>query len=575
VQQDPDSRLATVETASDLSGALLRVLLVEGDARAAADLRDALADDHGEAPPMRHASSLSEALVRLEADPEQLVLLGLELPDASGLHAVETVVHHAPEATVVVLTTEADEATALAALRAGAQDYLVRDQVERDEVLRALQFAAERHQVQRALEETTDELRAANARLTELTLMDPLTEALDARGLERVFQRELQWARRTGSALLLLLVDLDDFGRVNSRRGRGVGDRVLRDVARAMRASIRTTDHLGRVGDDEFVVLLPDTALTEGCLVAERVRLAAAGARRHPVAGDIAITVSLGLVEVPADTGGSEPVLALARTQLSRSKEGGKNRFSWPGPDTRGEQRTTTAQLDAIRTGACLRPVFQPVVHLETGRTTGYEVLTRSTVPGYEQPEALFAMCAEAGLVTVVDQQCFEACVRAASKLDGDLEIHVNVLPSTLVDLPAASLLRAFPSDRPPSGWCVEISEQRLPSDVFALTEAVSVLRESGLSIAIDDIGYGQSSFESLVVLEPDVFKIDKRMVTDLGRAGRGRMRVLERILSVANALNAEVIAEGVESQDDVDALRRLGVGYGQGYFWGRPGPLK
>lgn len=566
--RDPDSPQVVGEDEAD--SASLRVLLVEADPVAAAALRAALGDAAGLV--VRYAASLSEALVRLEADPEQVVVLDLELPDVPGVQAVRTLAAEAPAATVVALTVQADERMAIAALRAGAQDYLVRDRVERGEVLRSLHFAAERHRVKRALAVTTDELRAANERLARLSMVDPLTEALDARGLSRVFSRELNWARRTGSTLLLLLADLDDLGELNASRGRGAGDLALRDVARAIRASIRTTDHLARLADDELVVLLPDTAPTEGCLVAERVRLAAAGTRSQPASVPVAITASIGLVAVPADSGALEPVLAAARTQLERSKQGGKNRFSWSGPDA--EQRASTAALDSIRSGACLRPVFQPIVHLESGRTTGYEVLTRSTVPGCEQPEALFAACAQAGLVTVVDQQCFETCIKAATRLDGDLTVHINILPSTLLDLPPEALLRAFPSDRPPSGWCVEISEQRLPSDVFALTAAARVLRESGLSIAIDDIGYGQSSFESLVVLEPDVFKIDKRMVTGLGRSGDERLRVLERILSVARALHAEVIAEGVESAEDVEALLRLGVSLGQGFFWGRPGPL-
>jgi len=551
----------------------MRVLLVEPDDGEAATLQEVISNGQGVA--LRRAASLSEALASLEADPEQAVVMGGVLPDPPGLDAVRTVAEAAPGAPVVVLTGQPDEETARAALRAGAEDCLVRDRVAGDDLLRALQLAEERHRVRRALARSVEELREANERLARLTVVDPLTEALDDRGLRQVLKRELQWARRTDSPLLALLVDLDDLDVLNQRHGRSAGDRVLRDVARASRACIRTTDHLGRVGGDEFLVLLPDTVLTEGCLVADRVRLAAAGGRPHPPTGQVATTVSLGLVEVPLETDDLDGVLARARSQLDRARQQGGNRFCWPGAERTERGELPSGVLDDLRRGGCLRPVFQPVVHLESGEIVGYEALTRSTVPGCEMPEDLFALCAEAGLVTAVDQQCFEHNIRAATPIDVDLKVHVNVLPSTLVDLPPEELLRAFPADRPPSGWCVEISEQRLPSDVFSLTAAVDALRESGLAIAIDDIGYGQSSFESLVVLEPDVFKIDKRMVTGLGRAGRGRVRVLERILSVAEALHAEVIAEGVETEEDIDALRRLGVEFGQGFFWGLPEPLR
>ena len=553
------------------AGAPLRILHVEDDLAEAELFRATIeVSDRGRLVEVERVDRLATAIQRLEVDPDRIVVLDLGLPDSTGLEAVRYLVAHAPGTPIVVRTSLADEAVALQALRAGAQDYLLKSRAEGADVLRSLQFAAERHRVKRGLLRRADELEEANERLSRLTMVDDLTEALDRRGLRRALERELEWTRRNKTPLLALLVGVDDFTGFNEVHGRPSGDRVLRDVARAIQASIRATDHLGRVGDDRFLVLLPSTDLREGCLVAERVRLAATGTRRHPIAGHVGVTVSLGIAQAQDRADSLDEILEAAGAQLLRAKQAGKNRFAWAGgPDGLGPVPAPDGVLARIRQGRDLRPVLQRITHLETGRLAGYEALMRTSIPGYETPESLFVACAEAGLMTVVDRQCFERCVQRAAHVDGDLKVHLNVLPSTLMDLPAESLLRALPPHRPPSGWCIEISEQRLPTDAFALTEVVRRLKSGGVSIAVDDIGYGHSSFESLVVLEPDVFKIDKRMVTGLGDDRDGRGRALERIVSVARALGAEVIAEGVERASDIEALRALGVEYGQGFFWG------
>lgn len=552
---------------------VLSILLVEDDDAEALLFEASLAEaQEGRKVRYERVSRLSEALLKLELDPDRIVILDLGLPDNDGVEAVRRMVSHAPRTPVVVRTGRADEALAVAALRAGAQDYLVKGGPADQEMMRALEFAAERHRVKRALVDRGDELREDNARLARLTLVDELTEALDRRGMSRVLERELEWSRRRSTPLLALVIDVDDFHGFNEVHGRTAGDRVLRDITRAIQASIRTTDHLGRLKSDRFMVLLPSTDLPEGCLVAERVRLASTGTRRHPIAGHVGVTVSLGLAEIPGNIERLEGAVELAEHQLDRAKADGKNRFAWGGPAGQGERPTLAEVVERIRAGHDLAPVMQRITHLESGRIAGYEVLMRTTIPGYEQPDALFAACAEAGLMTVVDRQCFEQCVIASSDVDGDLKVHLNVLPSTLMDLPAEALLRAFPTHRPPSSWCIEISEQRLPTDAFSLTGVVRNLKESGVSIAIDDLGYGHSSFESLVILEPDVFKIDKRMVTGIGTDPGDRLRALERIVLVAHALGAEVIAEGIESAADMEALRGLGVEYGQGFFWGKEG---
>jgi len=135
---------------------------------------------------------------------------------------------------------------------------------------------------------------------------------------------------------------------------------------------------------------------------------------------------------------------------------------------------------------------------------------------------------------------------------------------------PAGDLLEAFPSDRLDGAFCVEISEQQIIGDPLNLAEPVNALQQAGILIAFDDVGYGHSCLESLTLLEPNIIKIDKRCITGIS-TDPSRMRSLKRLLKVAGALGAQVVAEGIESRDDLDLVQCLGVQYGQGFLWAKP----
>lgn len=146
---------------------------------------------------------------------------------------------------------------------------------------------------------------------------------------------------------------------------------------------------------------------------------------------------------------------------------------------------------------------------------------------------------------------------------------HVNLFPSTLIDTPTKRLLQLF---LPVEGrrFCVELSEQQFIGDPAYLREPVRELRAAGIEIAIDDVGFGRSSLEALVGLEPDVVKIDRKYVHGVARNG-GRLRKLRRLAGVIGALGARAVAEGIERREDLEVVQGIGIEYGQGWLWGRP----
>ncbi len=173
-------------------------------------------------------------------------------------------------------------------------------------------------------------------------------------------------------------------------------------------------------------------------------------------------------------------------------------------------------------------------------------------------------------MLTWVDHLCLKTCVDASHKMPEQARWHLNLFPSTMIGIPVQHILDEFPEGVTRGSFCVEISEQQIIGNPSYLAEPVAALRQAGILIAIDDVGFGQSCLESLVLLNPDIIKIDKKLVFNVSQDS-DRANSLRRLLRVAESLHAEVVAEGIERREDLEFLKDVGVHYGQGYLWGRP----
>ena len=444
------------------------------------------------------------------------------------------------------------------------------NKVLREEVLK-------RKQTEAALKDLAAQLKASNENLARLTIIDPLTRLLNRRGLQQVLSNELrQLERRNDKELLAALIDLDNFKRINDTLGHAVGDVVLKEVALKLKAAVRTGDHVSRIGGDEFLVLLPQTKLSEGLRVAERIRLAISDATIMLPSGSVKATASLGLVKASRETPSVDELLSKMHCVLHRSKKEGKNRVSseWRGSILpNGKNRSQSDMLKILRSGDKLRTLYQPIFRLRDGTAVGYELLSRLSLPGFEMPDDFFRFCLEANILTLVDHQCLKKCIAASSLLPDRRRYHINIFPSTIIDIPVEHLLEAFPAGRERESYCLEISEQQIIGDPAHLLKPVNALRKAGISIAIDDVGFGHSCLESLVLLQPDIIKIDRRCVNGIAD-DPARLRSFERLLNVADALCPHVIVEGIESGETLELLKELGVRYGQGFLWGKPAGL-
>ena len=311
----------------------LKILLVEDDQEFADILRIRLSKEKSPRLEITCFPTLQQALGALVEKAWDLILLDLMLPDSSGIQTFITLRSQARHTPIVIMSGLDNDNLAIDAVRKGAEDYLVKGEIDSRLLLRVLHHAMDRHRIKEKLASVTGRLRESNLRLETMALLDPLTELYNRRGLQQALRRELQILSREGGKLMVLFLDIDDFKKINDSLGHPVGDILLKEIAKKIQESVRVSDHVARIGGDEFILLLPKTPFKEGLHLAERLRSAISNttiviSERE----SLRITASFGLTKVPAHTASVDDLLAISDPFLRQSKNEGKNRVSYPPP---------------------------------------------------------------------------------------------------------------------------------------------------------------------------------------------------------------------------------------------------
>jgi diguanylate cyclase (GGDEF)-like protein len=430
------------------------------------------------------------------------------------------------------------------------------------------------------LEASRSELHQAYREAREHALIDGLTGLGNHRAFQEEFKALLDQAQRYRHDLSLVLLDLDEFKLVNDSQGHAVGDMVLAEVGRLLRQQTRLADRAFRIGGDEFAILLPHTGSAGAAQLARRIL--AAGLEVRPAAAyPRPISFSAGVASCPAHAATREQLRLYADSAMYRGKRAGRTTVTIADPaidaehvdeQKRAELSSALAQVIEDR---ALRPVYQPVVHLETGRIIGYEGLIRPTSEApFANPGALFAAAEISGHVVDLDLACLAVALAGARAIPDPLLVTLNVSPRTLEapEFGAARLLRmvhaaGLPADR----VILEVTERDVINDVPRVLAALEGCRAGGIRIAVDDVGAGNAGLRLLSQFRFDVVKIDLSLV----QAGTGQetvRSVLGTLVDLAGRWGALLVAEGVETPAQLALVRELAIGAGQGYLLGRPG---
>lgn len=511
--------------------------------------------------------TLKETLETFHPGQYDVLLLDLNLPDSSGFETLEKVNSLYSKIPVIILTGLDDEKLAREAVSQGAQDYVDKASIFEHKLgakllNRMITHAIERHAKMKEIEHL-------NRRLESLSLLDPLTGLLNQRGLQQIVSREVNLAHRDGTSLEAILMDLDNFRTLNISLGHSVGNIVLKEVAAILKDICRASDYLARLEGDKFMFLMVNTRPIEAIQFSERARLAISE-NSIVINGkkEIKLTASFGVISVTKKNPSVDQLFEEANQVLTRSKQLGKNCVQGEAPAE--EPDLLPMVIESLRNGDKFHSVKQGIFDLHDEKEVGYELLTRSSIRGFEMPKDFYNLSAEANILTSVDHHCLRASVEASFAIPPALHRHVNLFPSTIIGLPVDHLVKLFPPLHLAGTYCIEISEQQILGNPAYLMESVQALKKIGVQIAIDDVGFGRSCLESLIVLQPDMIKIDKKLVMGVSH-DESKRESLKRLLNIATSLNTDVIAEGIENREDLEVLKSLGVKYGQGFLWGVP----
>jgi diguanylate cyclase (GGDEF)-like protein len=428
------------------------------------------------------------------------------------------------------------------------------------------------------LERTEMEQMYGQAR--RAALLDGLTGLGNHRAFQDELARQLDDARRHGIPVALLLFDVDGLKAVNDGTGHDAGDRLLAAVGQIAASIMRRGDRAFRVGGDEFAIILPNSDVETGQAVGRRILTAALGGG-DPSAPIEPFSLSVGVSAYPAPSTELQELYRHADAALYWCKRHGRTAVIAFDASHHGDgaPERPTAQLAGdiakVLKSRALRPVYQPIFSLETGLPVGFEGLVRPT-DGAPFPDAgsLFAAAEAAHQTVELDLLCLEIVAAGAALLPEDVYLSVNLSPRTL----ESSMFRA--SDVKGifrrhgialNRIVVELTERETVEDLDELRRNVKTLRSAGLRLAADDVGAGNAGLRLLSAIQFDVVKIDLSLVQE-GAAHDPSHAILRALQALAAQWNASVVAEGVETSEQLAVVRGLGITAGQGYLLGRPG---
>ncbi len=424
----------------------------------------------------------------------------------------------------------------------------------------------------------------ANARLLDEISHQALHDPLTGLGNRALLHDRAQTAlshRRPNGKVAVLFLDLDGFKEINDSYGHLAGDHVLRQVADRLRAVTREEDLVGRMGGDEFVVMIEDTrAESDPEVLAERV-LAILGepyALGEPLPGAVRLTVSIGIA-IGIDTNAGD-LLRDADIALYRAKESGKNQvvvFEATMEASRLARRQLEVDVRSVLTDDELFLLWQPVIDLGTGRVRSAEALLRWRHPrlGIVGPPTLISLLDETSLILPVGRWVLATACAQASQWHAEghpIRVSVNISARQLAE-------RGFVDDTlrilaeaglDPAHLVLEISETTLMRDLPGAAERLGRLKHAGVGIAVDNFGTAYSSLAQLSTLPIDAIKIDRSLISAI--AGTGGMGALvHTLVEMGHALGVETLAEGVEFAEQDDRVRAEDFDAAQGFLFAPP----
>jgi diguanylate cyclase (GGDEF)-like protein/PAS domain S-box-containing protein len=678
------------------------VLLVEDNPGDAHLLRRMFREEGFHGMELIHVERMSEAEACLSAAAVDLVLLDLGLPDAHGLEALRRARAASPRIPLVVLSGLDDESVATQAMQEGAQDYLMKGQIEPRELLRAMRYSVERKSIEETLfaekeraQVTLDSIGDAvvcadiEGNITFLNLVaETLTgwSLLEANGrpmaevlriihassreaitdpMERVMERNrtghlpsdsilvrrdgsevpiedsvspirnrerevigavivfrdvsaaramteqiahsaehdfltglpnrlllndrvsqaIALAQRHAYQVAVLFLDVDGFKHINDSLGHPIGDKLLQSIAERLVGCVREVDTVSRQGGDEFVMLLPAVEKAQDAAIAARRMLQAVAETHSTDQHELHVTASIGVSVYPEDGADAETLIKNADTAMYQAKENGRQGYQFfeHAMNVRAVERQSIEE--SLRRALARNEFvlhYQPKINLKTRAITGAEALIRWMHPtrGAVSPAQFIPVAEDCGLILPIGNWVLrEACMQAQAWVQAGLPKMSMAVNVSAMQFQQKGFLKGFFEILDETGFdphCleVEVTESALMKRAEFMASVLQLLRAKGIRVAIDDFGTGYSSLSYLRKFPLDVLKIDQSFVRQISTTPE-ETTIVSAIIRIAQSLKLRVVAEGVETAEELAFLQAHECEEAQGYYFSRPVPAE
>ena len=535
----------------------------------------------------------SEALTA--GEPFSVAFVDMRMPPGwDGLETIEHLWNVDPRIQVVICSAYSDYNWTDIVARLGHEDRLliVKKPFDPSEIEQCANALSRKWHNERALSQhieglestvinRTEGLEAANRQLRHLASHDALTGLPNRVLLDDRLSQAIALAERDNHQFAVLWLDLDRFKFVNDSLGHRAGDELLKTVALRLRGSVRSIDTVARIGGDEFVMLLPGPI--DALAAADIGRRAIIALTRTTRLGDLDVHISssVGLAIYPADGRTVDALLAHADAAMYVAKDRGRNNLQAYDPGMR------TSSRDAVRVESELHQAlargelelhYQPKVDIDSGEVRSAEALLRWRHPkrGLVPPDEFIPLADECGLLGSIGEWVLKQACRQAKAWQREglpaLRIAVNLAPSQFRLANVVEQIRQALDEAGLNADCLEIelTESAIMSDAEESVAILESISRMGVLVSVDDFGTGYSSMSYLHRFPVDKLKIDRSFIKDVTRRPDDAA-IVRAIVSLAHSLHLKVVAEGVETTEQLEFLRSLGCDQYQGYLFSKP----
>jgi diguanylate cyclase (GGDEF)-like protein len=558
----------------------IRVLLVDDDEDDFVITGDLLSDIRERSYELKWASTYEDALKLLEHETFEVCLFDYYLGDHSGLDLLQEAIALGCNAPIIMMTGQGDSDIDLEAMKAGAADYLCKKEMNKDLLDRSIRYAIQH--------------RRAEDRIIRMAYYDSLTNLPNRALFHDRLKQALAHAERYEVNSALLFIDLDDFKKINDTLAHRIGDMLLQGVAGRLSRYIRTSDTIARqkelalsntvarLGGDEFTVFLIEiNSLEDVSKVAQRI-LKILSKPFQLEGHEVFVTGSVGIAIFPNDGKDMDALLKNADIAMYHAKEQGKNNFQFY------KQSMNTAAFEKLNMENSLRKAiernefllhYQPRMNIHSGEIVALEALLRWNHPerGIILPAEFIPIAEESGLIVPIGEWVLKnACGQIRQWKQTDfftrIAVSLNISGRQFRQESLVNILEKILNDFSLEPHCLELelTESVIMDNAEITAGMLKKLKSMGVMLSMDDFGTGYSSFNYLKQFPLDSIKIDQSFIQDVTERTEDAT-IVKAIIAMAHSLKLTVVAEGVETERQMEFLRENGCDEMQGYLLSRP----